>query len=86
MIRDKSLSKELSKNLNVELSKRIKEKAAAKAFNFSIYMWTFALLFLIDMGPRVKIIVGLGLLGMGLTFLINWFYLSKVGISDENKD
>ena len=69
-----------------ELSKRIKEKAAAKAFKFSIYMWAFVVLFLADIGPRAKIIVGLGLMGMGLIFLLTWFYLSKVGISDENKD
>ena len=69
-----------------ELSKRIKEKAAAKAFSFSIYMWVFVILFLIDMEPRDKIIIGLGLIGMGLIFFLNWLYYSKVGVSDEDKD
>lgn len=69
-----------------ELSKRIKEKAAAKAFSFSIYMWVFVILFLIDMEPRDKIIIGLGLMGMVLIFFLNWLYYSKVGISDENKN
>ncbi len=69
-----------------ELSKRIREKAASKAFSISIYMWLFAILFLIGIEPKVKIIIGVGLLGMVLVFFINWFYYSKVGISDENKD
>lgn len=69
-----------------ELSKRIKEKATAKSFNISFYMWLFIILFVKDIEPKVKIIMGLGLLGMALVFFINWFYYSKVGISDENKD
>ncbi|MCA0133880.1 hypothetical protein [Winogradskyella alexanderae] len=68
-----------------EFSKRVKEKSAAKAFNWSIYMWLF-IIFLVDMEPRNKITIGLGIIGMGLIFFLNWLYLSKVGISDENKD
>ena len=69
-----------------ELSRRIKEKAASKAFSYSVYMWVFVILFLTDMEPREKIIIGLGLLGMILIFFLNWLYYSKIGISDENKD
>ncbi len=69
-----------------ELSKRIKEKAAAKAFVISVYMWVFVILFLLGAEPRVKIIIGFGLLGMVLIFFLNWFYYSKVGISNENKN
>ena len=71
-------------NPDDELSKRIKEKAAAKAFSFSIYMWVFIILFLVEMEPRDKIIIGLGLIGMGLIFFLNWLYYSKTGISDED--
>ncbi len=69
-----------------ELSKRIKEKATAKAFNISFYMWLFIILFVNGIEPKVKIIMGFGLLGMALVFFLNWLYYSKVGISDENKD
>tara|TARA_R110002073_G_scaffold108336_9_gene243659 strand:- start:90689 stop:91027 length:339 start_codon:yes stop_codon:yes gene_type:complete len=69
-----------------EFSKRIKEKAASKAFRFSIYMWFFVIIFLTNTEPRAKIIIGLGFLGMGLIFFLNWLYYSKVGISDENKN
>lgn len=73
-------------NPDDELSKRIKEKAGSKAFSFSIYMWVFIVFFLVNMEPRVKIIIGLGLLGMGLIFFLNWLYYTKVGISDANKN
>lgn len=58
-----------------ELSKRVREKAAANAFKISVYMWTFIILFFIDMDTGAKIILGLGLIGMGLTYLISWLYL-----------
>ncbi len=80
------------KNQNVgltsedELSMRIKEKATANSFYVSFYMWLFIILFLKDIVPKVKIIMGFGLLGMALVFFLNWLYYSKVGISDENKD
>lgn len=67
-----------------ELSKRIKEKAAAKAFEFSIFMWVLGVLFITDIDPKSKIIIGLGVIGMGLVFLLTWFYYSKVGVSDED--
>lgn len=74
-----------------ELSKRIREKAAATAFKISIYMWLFCLLFLIDLIPvhsviQAKIIVAIGMVGMGLIFLFTWLYFSKVGVDNENKD
>ncbi len=74
-----------------ELSKRIKERAAAKAFKFSILMWLFALIFFIDLVPIesfrvVKMVVAFGMLGMVLIYLITWFYLSKAGIHNENEN
>lgn len=69
-----------------EMSRRIKEKAAAKAFSFSIYMWVFVILFVIKMEPRDKIIIGLGLIGMIFIFFLSWLHYSKVGIPYENKD
>ena len=71
-------------NPDDELSKRIKEKSGSKAFTTSIYMWVGIIFFLIDMEPKDKVIIGLGLLGMGLIFFLNWLYYSKVGVSDED--
>ena len=68
-----------------ELSKRIKEKATAKAFNISFYMWLFIILFVNGIEPKGKIIMGFGLLGMALVFFLNWLYYSKAGVSDEKQ-
>lgn len=69
-----------------ELSKRIKEKAASETFKFSIFMWVFGVLFLVDLQPREKIIIALGVIVMALFYFFSWFYYSKIGILDENKD
>jgi len=79
-------SEKLGLTSDDELSKRIMDKAAAKAFIVSIYMWASFLIFFTGMGPRGKIIIGLGLIGMGLVFFLIWLYYSKIGISDENKN
>lgn len=68
-----------------ELSNRIKEKAAAKAFILSVKIWIIIIL----LPHNVEItdeIVALGLLAMGLIFFLNWLYYSKVGISVEDKN
>ena len=72
--------------LDDELSHRIKQKAAARAFSFSIYLWTLILLFMGDADLRADIPIGLGILGMGILFLGFWFYYSKKGLSNENQD
>lgn len=69
-----------------ELSKRVKEKATAKAFHLSFYMWLFIILFVKGIEPNVKIIMGFGLLGMAFVFFLNWLYYSKIGILDEDKN
>ena len=71
---------------NDEFTKRIKEKAAATAFSISIFMWTFGAMFLVDSGVRADLVIGLGILGMGLIFLVSWFYYSRTGIEDEHQD
>ena len=69
-----------------ELSHRIKEKAAARAFYFSIYLWTFILLFMHDTSFGMHVPVGFGLIGMAVMFMLFWFYYTKTGVSDENTD
>ncbi len=78
--------KSIASGLNAEdeYSKRVKEKAASRAYHMSIYMWVIVVLFLIEIQPREKIIIGLGIIGMGVIYFINWMYLSKNGIPDED--
>ena len=69
-----------------EFSTRIREKAAAKAFYWSFYLWLFVVLFVIEAQPKIKIILGLGLLAMGLIFFVGWLYYNRFGFSNENKN
>tara|TARA_R110002020_G_scaffold439005_1_gene649493 strand:- start:567 stop:1037 length:471 start_codon:yes stop_codon:yes gene_type:complete len=72
-----------------EFSKRIAEKAAARTFKISIFMWLFGLFildfFTIDSVNKAKLVIVIGMVGMTLIFLFIRLYLSRVGI-DENKD
>ena len=67
-----------------ELSHRIKEKAAAHAFYFSIYLWTFILLFMRDTSFGMHVPVGFGLIGMALLFMGFWLYYTKTGVGNED--
>ena len=67
-----------------ELSKRTKEKAAAKAFMGSFYLWTMILLFTSDSEVSREIPIGLGIMGMGLLFVGFWAYHNKKGIDNAD--
>jgi len=78
--------KDEKKGLTVEdeLSHRIKQKAAASAFHFSLYLWTMVLMFTMDSNLGIEIPIGIGIVGMGILFVGFWIYYSKIGIQDEN--
>ncbi|MDH3711261.1 MAG: hypothetical protein OER04_15305 [Cyclobacteriaceae bacterium] len=67
-----------------ELSRKIKMKAAANAFMASFYLWTMILLFTIDSGLSVEVLLGLGLVGMGILYIGFWFYHNYQGVPNEN--
>lgn len=65
-----------------ELSKSIKQKAAATAFMYSFYLWTAIILFMVDTKHSIEIPIGIGIMGMGLLFIGFWIYYSKTGIDN----
>jgi len=65
-----------------ELSRRIRQKAAANAFALSFYLWTLIAIFSIN--SNIGVVIPIGVLGMGLIFVGYWIYYSKTGIKDEN--
>ena len=65
-----------------ELSKSIKQKAAAMAFMYSFYLWTGIIIFTIDTSLGIEIPIGIGIMGMGLLFIGFWIYYSKTGIDN----
>lgn len=67
-----------------ELSRKIKQKAAANSFTASIYLWTMILLFTMDSNIDNEILLGIGIVGMGLIFIGFWLYHNNKGIESEN--
>ncbi len=69
-----------------EMSFRIKQKAAAKAFGMSFYLWTFIVIFTVDSNIEVVVPFAIGLLGMAVLFIAFWIHYSNKGIQigDEN--
>ncbi len=66
-----------------ELSKKVMQKTAALSYYISLYIWV-AMLFIKD---RVKLdteeLIGMGILGMALTFAICWAIFNFRGIRNE---
>lgn len=69
-----------------ELSNKIKRKAASKAYIYSIYMWVVIYFFTRNENIGKEVPLGLGIIGMGLIFIIFWIYYSKQGIDNENNN
>ncbi|MEQ9442838.1 MAG: hypothetical protein RIG62_27605 [Cyclobacteriaceae bacterium] len=78
-------------NVEDELSKKISEKAAAKAYKYSVILWLVILSLLLDQLPlnsletvkAAKIVVVSGMSAMVLIFLFMRLYYQKVGIGDH---
>lgn len=69
-----------------ELSKRIKEKVAAKSFYASYYVWTMIIVFTIDSKIRSEILLAIGLVVISLIYLGIWLYHNNKGLEDENSN
>lgn len=62
-----------------ELSRRIKDKAAARSFVISLYMWLAILLISLGASHEIGIALLAGIAGMLGVFLVNWALLEKSG-------
>jgi hypothetical protein len=69
-----------------ELSQLIKEKAGARAFAGSFYIWLFVLLFFSNSSLDLEVIIGGGVMAMGVLFMVFWIYLKKSGVGVENQN
>ena len=72
-------SEKIGQPAEVELSKKIMQKACSVYFSISLYLW----LALMYMGDKIKIpnhsLFGLGILGMAIIFALSWIYYSFFG-------
>lgn len=69
-----------------EMSNIIKEKAGARAFAGSFYIWLFILLFFSNSSLDNELIIGGGLIAMGAVFMGFWFYYTKTGVGFEDQN
>lgn len=65
-----------------ELSRRMKEKAAALSFVVSLYMWLGILLICVSATREAILPILAGLAGMGGVFLVNWSLVSHRGVEE----
>jgi len=67
-----------------ELSRRIKDQAAARSFTISLYMWLAIYLITLSSAREVGLPLLAGLAGMGGVFLVNWSLLNRQGVDHED--
>lgn len=67
-----------------ELSESIKQKAEAKAFQVSFYLWAFLTFVTILAGLPAIVPLGIGLVAMGAIFVGFWVYYNQTGLGHEN--
>lgn len=66
-----------------ELSKKVMQKTAAWSFYISLYLW-LAVMYMSDKADlETHTIIGMGILGMAVTFAITWIIINFRGIRNE---
>ena len=65
-----------------ELSKKILQKAAAKSFYVSLYLWLVVSYVTDGKDLEIGSVIGTGIVGMALVFLISWLVVKYQGIRD----
>ena len=80
--------KDLKKGIPIEdeLSKKIKQKAAATAFVVSIWLWTMLLIFFGNKDIKPTILIGIAIIGSGIIFFALLAYYSKTGIGGDGNE
>ena len=66
-----------------EMSKGIKRKGAATAYQFSLYMWVAMMLFEEHIDLDRSTMIGAGILGMALIFALSWAYHNYIRRSHD---
>ena len=66
-----------------EMSKGAEKMAAAKAFHYSILLWTLLFMLTVDTGVATHVLMGGGIIGMGLLYLGLWVYYSRKGVAED---
>jgi peptidoglycan/LPS O-acetylase OafA/YrhL len=63
-----------------ELSKKIMQRAASTAFYISLYWWLVLSYLSDDWQMETGSVIGRGILGMALIFVLSWFFYKMKGV------
>ena len=66
-----------------ELSKKIMTKASSLAFYVSIYLWLFIMYMSDKTTMEIHTLIGTGILGMSIIFLLSWLGVKLIGMKNE---
>jgi peptidoglycan/LPS O-acetylase OafA/YrhL len=66
-----------------ELSKKIMRKTAAMSYFISLYLWLALMYFSDRINLETHSVIGIGILGMAITFAICWLVFNFRGIKNE---
>lgn len=66
-----------------ELSKKITQKTAAMTYYISLYLWLALMYFSDKINLETHSVIGIGILGMAITFAICWLVFNFRGIKNE---
>lgn len=84
IIRARLKNEKLGLPADDELSEMIKQKAEAKAFGISYYMWAFIAIISMNMNFNPIVPIGIGMFAMGALFMGFWYYYSRNGVGYED--
>jgi len=66
-----------------EYSKKIMQKTAAWSFYISLYLWLVVSYFSEDSTMDTQQIIGYGVIGMAIVFVISWVVVKLTGLRNE---
>lgn len=66
-----------------EYSKKIMQKTAAYSFYISLYMWIVVSYFSEGSDMDTQQVIGLGVVGMAIIFLVSWVFVKILGLRNE---
>jgi peptidoglycan/LPS O-acetylase OafA/YrhL len=65
-----------------ELSKRVMTKATSLSYFISIYLWLFIMYISDKVQMEAHTLIGAGILGMAVIFLISWIVVKLIGLKN----
>lgn len=65
-----------------ELSKKIMQKTSSISYYVSLYWWLFVMYISDSAGMETHTVIGLGILGMAIIFVLSWGLISFRGIKE----